>query len=113
MAGFTGSLLLIVSEADLVPPDIGANVTVTACVDPPTLTVKDVGLIVNCSESTPDTAMLDTTNGAFPMLETESVCGVTPPMLMLPNESDAVESEIVGAWAVPDNDTVEGLPVAL
>ncbi len=104
---------MIVSEADLVPPDIGANVTVTACVDPPTLTVKEVGLTVNCPESAPDTAMLDTTNGAFPVLETESVCGVTPPMLTLPNESDAVESEMVGAWAVPDSGIVEGLPAAL
>ena len=75
--------------ADRLPGDPpGVNVTVTVCAAAPALTVKEVGLIVNCAASVPDTLMPDTVSVAVPVLDTVNVCVPDDPMPTFPNDSE-------------------------
>ena len=82
-------------EADFAPAEVCVNVTVTVCAAP-ALTVKEVGLTVNCAASAPDTAMPDTVNVAVPMLETMKVCVLEDPVLLPPKESEVEDRAMVG-----------------
>ena len=75
-------------EADLEPVEEGVNVTVTVWAGPPALTVKEVGLTLNCPASVPDTVMLDTVSAAVPALETVKTCVPDDPTPTVPNDNE-------------------------
>ncbi|OGG43599.1 MAG: hypothetical protein A3F84_24065 [Candidatus Handelsmanbacteria bacterium RIFCSPLOWO2_12_FULL_64_10] len=112
--GLPAALWAIDSEADLAPAEVGANVTVTVCAGPPALTVKVVGLTVNCEASVPETVMPVTLRTELPVLETVKVAVPEDPTFVLSIAREITDSLInAKPTPVPDRDTDVGLPAAL
>ncbi|OGG46392.1 MAG: hypothetical protein A3F84_19520 [Candidatus Handelsmanbacteria bacterium RIFCSPLOWO2_12_FULL_64_10] len=64
------------------------KVTVTVWAGPPALIVKEVGLMLNCPASVPDTVMLETVSAAVPVLDTVKVCVPEEPTPTLPDDNE-------------------------
>ena len=71
-----------------------------------------MGEIQKIPASLPDNVMSATASVASPVLDRVSVCEADLPTLISPNDKED-ETEIDGACAVPLNNTLVGLPVAL
>ena len=84
--------------ADRLPANpVGVNVTVTVCANAPALTVKLVGLTVNCAAWAPDKVTFDILSVSVPVLDTVNVCATDEPTTTFPSESETDERLIAGA----------------
>ena len=91
MDGLPLALCAMDSDADFAPLEVGVKVTVTVCAAAPELTVKVVGLTVNCEASVPLTVMPVMLRAALPVLETVKVAVPEVPTLTLPAETEVAD----------------------
>jgi len=94
--GLPLALCAMDSEADLAPVDVGAKVTVTVCVVAPGLTVKLVGVTVNCGASVPDALMEEMVRAVLPVFPTVKVTCLVCPVCTSPKLSVVAERLMTG-----------------